>query len=51
MAGEEECGDDWIFQDFPRGARITVARWPWRMANNARTGSQGRDSHGACRTG
>jgi anti-sigma regulatory factor (Ser/Thr protein kinase) len=25
MAGEEECGDDWIFQDFPRGARITVA--------------------------
>jgi len=25
MLGEEECGDDWIFQDFPRGARITVA--------------------------
>ena len=25
MAGEEECGDDWIFQESARGARMTVA--------------------------
>jgi serine phosphatase RsbU (regulator of sigma subunit) len=25
MAGEEECGDDWVFQEFARSARMTVA--------------------------
>jgi anti-sigma regulatory factor (Ser/Thr protein kinase) len=25
MAGEQECGDDWVFQEFARSARMTVA--------------------------
>jgi anti-sigma regulatory factor (Ser/Thr protein kinase) len=25
MAGERECGDDWVFQEFARSARMTVA--------------------------
>jgi anti-sigma regulatory factor (Ser/Thr protein kinase) len=25
VAGEEDCGDDWVFQEKARGARITVA--------------------------
>jgi serine phosphatase RsbU (regulator of sigma subunit) len=25
MAGEQECGDDWVFQEIGRGGRMTVA--------------------------